>query len=436
MVTIDSDNNITNNIGDELYSFIKELFPICRSITGNGVRETLKIIKNHIQIEIHEVPSGTKVFDWTIPKEWNIRDAYIKNSNGEKVVDFQKSNLHILQYSIPINKKISLDELKNHLYTIEDYPNWIPYKTSYYQENWGFCLSHNDYLKLKDDEYEIFIDSTLENGSLSYGEILLKGEQDDEILFSTYVCHPSMCNDNLTGIAILIFLAKSLKNKKLKNSYRFLFIPETIGAITWLSINENNVGKIKGGLVATCLGDLGCFTYKKSRIGNSVIDQTVQKILDDSESDYDLLDFFPTGSDERQFCSPSFNLPIGSLTRTIYGKFPEYHTSADNLQFINSKSLADSFKIYSNVIDVLENNQIYINVNPKCEPNLGKRGLYNLIGASKNSKELNEPLLWILNQSDGSNSLLDISIKSGLNFLNLVDAAKILYEHNLIKLKN
>ncbi len=436
MSTIDSDNNITENIEDKLYSFIKELFPICRSITGNGVRETLKIIKKHIPIEIHEVPTGTKVFDWIVPKEWNIRDAYIKNSKGEKVVDFQNSNLHILQYSVPINKKISLDELKNHLYTIEEHPDWIPYKTSYYQENWGFCLSHNDYLKLQNDEYEVFIDSTLEDGSLSYGEILLKGEQDDEILFSTYVCHPSMCNDNLTGVSILTYLAKLLKNKKLKNSYRFLFIPETIGSITWLSMNENNLEKIKSGLVATCLGDSGCFTYKKSRIGNSIIDQTVQKILDDSKSEYNLLDFFPTGSDERQFCSPGFNLPIGSLTRTIYEKFSEYHTSADNLEFINSDSLADSFKIYSNVIDVLENNQTYINVNPKCEPSLGKRGLYNLVGASKNSKQLNEPLLWVLNQSDGNRSLLDISIKSGLNFSKLLDAAKILHECNLIKPKN
>ena len=431
-----SEHSNNNGVGTKLYSFINELFPICRSITGNGTRKTLELIKQHIPLEIMEIPTGTKVFDWTVPKEWNIRDAYIKNSKGEKIIDFQKSNLHILQYSIPIHKKISIDELKNHLFTIEELPDYIPYKTSYYQENWGFCLSYNDFLKLQDDEYEVFIDSTLENGSLSYGELLLEGEQTDEILFSTYVCHPSMCNDNLTGISILTFLAKSLKNKKLKNSYRFLFIPETIGAITWLSINENNVGKIKGGLVATCLGDSGCLTYKKSRMENSIIDYAVEKVLEDSKSEYNLLNFFPTGSDERQFCSIGFNLPIGSLMRTIYGKFSEYHTSADNLEFINSQSLANSFNMYSNVVDVLENNQTYINVNPKCEPNLGKRGLYNLIGASKNSKQMNEPFLWILNQSDGNNSLLDISIKSNISFSKIIDAAKILYEHNLIKLKN
>jgi len=472
MSTNHSNQNNIDDVNNELFSFINELFPICRSITGNGTRNTLELIKHHIPLEIKEVPTGTKVFDWIVPKEWNIRDAYVKNSKGEKIIDFKKSNLHILQYSIPIHKKLSFDELKNHLYTIEKHPDWIPYKTSYYQENWGFCLSYNDYLKLGDGEYEVFIDSTLEDGSLSYGELFFQGEKNDEILFSTYVCHPSMCNDNLTGISILTFLAKLLKHKKLKYSYRFLFIPETIGAITWLSINENNIGKIKGGLVATCLGDSGCFTYKKSRMGNSMIDHIVQKVLEDSKSEYTLQNFFPTGSDERQFCSMGFNMPIGSLVRTIYGKFPEYHTSADNLEFMNSKSLTDSFKMYSNVIDILENNQTFssissnyeydhvinndknslkkysnddnilennqtfINVNPKCEPNLGKRGLYNLIGASKNSKHLNETFLWILNQSDGDNSLLDISIKSNIDFSKLVNAAKILFEHNLIKPKN
>lgn len=426
-------DTVTNDYGEKLYSFIKELFPICRSITGNGVRETLKKIGNHIPIEIHEVPTGTKVFDWSVPKEWNIVDAYIKNSKGEKVIDFKKSNLHILQYSIPIHKKISLKDLKSHLYTMEDYPDWIPYKTSYYQENWGFCLSYNDYVKLSDGEYEVFIDSTLEKGSLSYGELFLKGEQNDEILLSTYVCHPSMCNDNLTGISILTYLAKLLQSRKLKYSYRFLFIPETIGAITWLSINEKNIEKIKGGLVATCLGDSGCMTYKKSRRENSIIDKTVQKVLQDSKSEYNVLDFFPLGSDERQFCSPGFNLPIGSLIRTIYGKFSEYHTSADNLQFINSESLVNSLKIYSHVVDVLENNQTFVSVNTKCEPNLGKRGLYNLIGASKDSKQMNESILWVLNQSDGNNSLLDISIKSNLSFSKINNAAKTLVQNDLIK---
>jgi len=461
-----------DSVGKEMLNLVGELFPICRSITGNGNRKTLEIIESHIPIVIKEVPSGTNVFDWTIPKEWNIHDAYVKNSKGEKIIDFKKSNLHILQYSIPIHKKMNLDELKTHLYTLEEYPDWIPYRTSYYQENWGFCISHNQFQKLEEDEYEVFIDSTLENGSLTYGELFFKGELDDEILFSTYICHPSLCNDNLSGVSLLTFLAKTLINKQTKYSYRFLFIPETIGAITWLSLNENNLGKIKGGLVATCLGDSGCLTYKKSRIGNSMIDQIVQNVLEDSKSEYNLLNFFPTGSDERQFCSVGFNLPIGSLIRTIYGKFPEYHTSADNLEFINSKSLANSFEIYSKIIDALEKNEMninseqklryeiknsehenslnsrpkiidtleknqsYITINSKCEPNLGKRGLYNLIGASKKSKQLHEPFLWILNQSDGSNSLLDISIKSDIDFLKIVDAAKILYEHNLIKLKN
>ncbi len=436
MTSVNLGDDISNDDVNELYSFIKELFPICRSITGNGVRETLKKIQRYIPIVIHEVPTGTKVFDWIVPKEWNIVDAYVKNSKGEKIIDFQKSNLHILQYSIPIHKKFSLKDLKNHLYTMEEYPDWIPYKTSYYQENWGFCLSYNDYIKLQDDEYEVFIDSTLEDGSLTYAELLLKGEQTDEILFSTYVCHPSMCNDNLTGISILTFLAKLLKNKELKNSYRFLFIPETIGAITWLGMNENNVKKIKAGLVATCLGDSGCITYKKSPIKNSIIDRAVQKVLQDSQSDFKLIDFFPLGSDERQFCSPGFNLPIGSLMRTIYGEFSEYHTSADNLEFINQQSLEDSFKKYVDVVNVLDNDETYISLNPKCEPNLGKRGLYNMIGASKNSKQLNESILWVLNQSNGNNSLLDISIKSNLEFTKINKAAKCLAENGLIELKS
>ena len=436
MTFVNLGDDISNDDINELYSFVKELFPICRSITGNGVRETLKKIQRYIPIEIHEVPTGTKVFDWIVPKEWNIVDAYVKNSKGERVVDFKKSNLHILQYSIPIHKKISLKDLKNHLYTMEEYPDWIPYKTSYYQENWGFCLSHNDYIKLQDDEYEVFIDSTLEDGSLTYAELLLKGELTDEILFSTYVCHPSMCNDNLTGISILTFLAKLLKNKELKNSYRFLFIPETIGAITWLSMNENNVQKIKAGLVATCLGDSGSITYKKSPIENSIIDRAVQKVLQDSKSDFKLMDFFPLGSDERQFCSPGFDLPIGSLMRTIYGEFSEYHTSADDLEFINQQSLEDSFKKYVDVVNVLDNDETYIRLNPKCEPNLGKRGLYNLIGASKNSKQSNESILWVLNQSNGNNSLLDISIKSNLEFIKIKKAAKSLAENGLIELKS
>ena len=434
MSTYDLLNN--NNIGIEIYSFIEELFPICRSITGNGTRKTLELIKQHIPIKINEIPSNTKVFDWNVPKEWNIIDAYVKNSKGEKIIDFKKSNLHILQYSIPIHKKMSLDELKNHLYTLEEYPNWIPYKTSYYQENWGFCISHKQFQTLDDDEYEVFIDSTLKNGSLSYGELFFKGEIEDEILFSTYICHPSMCNDNLSGVSLLTFLAKILINKKTKYSYRFLFIPETIGAISWLAKNENNIHKIKYGIVATCVGDSGQLTYKKTKQGNTLLDKTVEKILVDSRDSYEIVDFFPTGSDERQFSSPGFNIPVGSLVRTLYGKFPEYHTSADNMDFMNSKSLQDSFTKYHSIIYVFENNVIYKNQNPKCEPNLGKRKLYDLIGANKELSSNSNSIFWLLNQSDGNTSLLEIATKSNISFIDIKNMADILVSHDLLTIMN
>ena len=421
-----------DRIGHEMYMLMEKLYPICRSITGDGVRETLKIIHEHIPIEIHEVPTGTKVFDWTVPKEWNIKDAYVKNSKGEKIIDFRKSNLHVLNYSIPVHKKIGLTELKEHLFTLPDYPDGIPYLTSYYKENWGFCITHKQYEQLEEDNYEVVIDSTLEEGHLTYGALYLKGESADEVLFSCYVCHPSLCNDNLSGITLLTFLAKHLKGMKLKYSYRFLFIPETIGAITWLSLNEDKISKIKHGLVATCLGDSGKSTYKKTRNGDNVIDKAVEKVLIDSGKPYKIIDFFPSGSDERQFCSPGFNLPVGSLMRTPYGRFPEYHTSADNLEFIKAEYLADSFERYMKAIFVLENNETYMNHNPKCEPRLGKRGLYRMIGSQKWGGIDELALLWVLNLSDGANSLLDISIRSGLPFSQIKYGADALLEKGLL----
>lgn len=420
--------------GKELYNLIRRLYPICRSITGNGVRETLKIIKEYIPLEIYEVPSGTKVFDWIIPKEWNIKDAYIKDSKGNKIIDFKESNLHVLNYSIPINEKLKLAELKEHLFTLPEYPEWIPYRTSYYNENWGFCLTHRQYEQLEDDLYEVSIDSTLEDGYLTYGEFYVKGEINEEILFSCYVCHPSMCNDNLSGISLLTFLAMSIKDTKPKYSYRFLFIPETIGAITWLSRNEDKISKIKHGLVATCCGDGGKSTYKKSRKGNDVIDKIVERVLIESDKPFQIIDFFPLGSDERQFSSPAFDIPVGSLTRTIYGRFPEYHASADNLDFVGQEYLEDSFNKYKQIIFILENNSTYLNLHPKCEPQLGKRGLYRMIGGQKQDNLDVTALLWVLNLSDGTNSLLDISNRSNINFKKIKAVADILTDKGLLQL--
>lgn len=422
-----------NNTGIEMHQLMTELYPICRSITGNGTRRSLEIIKRHVPIEIREVPSGTKVFDWVIPGEWNINDAYIKNSKGEKIVDFKKSNLHVLNYSGPVNKKMPLGELKGHLFTLPEYPEWVPYLTSYYKENWGFCITHNLYEQLKEDVYEAVIDSTLESGSLTYGEFCVKGEIEEEVLLSTYICHPSMCNDNLSGIVLLTSLARRLIGRKPRYSYRFLFIPETIGAIAWLSLNESRLARIRHGLVATCVGGPGRMTYKKSRRGDAEIDKAAEKSLADSGSPYDIIDFFPTGSDERQFCSPGFNLPVGSLIKTFYNSFPEYHTSADNLEFVTPEQLAYSFERYLGVIDIIEDNAVYLTLNPKCEPCLGKRGLYEMIGARKGIEVSRQAILWVLNLSDGANSLLDISIRSGLRFDQVKTVADILVEKNLLK---
>lgn len=420
-------------IGDEMYQLMVELFPICRSITGNGLRKTLKILSKHIPLEIHEVPTGTKVFDWTIPHEWNINDAYIKNSKGEKIVDFKKSNLHVLNYSVQVNKKISLKELKPHLFTLPEHPNAIPYRTSYYQEDWGFCMTHNQFLQLKEDQYEIVIDSSLEDGSLTYGEYYIKGKKEDEVLFSCYPCHPSMCNDNLSGVVLLTFLAKYLGTLSLDYSYRFLFVPETIGAITWLSKNELKVKKIKHGLVATCIGDPGISSYKKSRQGNAIIDQVAINVLKNSGNNYKITDFVPIGSDERQYCSPGFNLPIGSLQRTIAPDFPEYHTSADDTTFVQGKYLADTFSKYLSIVYILENNKTFVNLNPKCEPHLTKWGLYRMIGGARKLMINELAILWILNYSDGEHSLLDISDISSIKFEQIKKAADELVNCDLLK---
>ena len=416
-----------------MYQLIAELYPICRSITGNGLRATLNILRQHIPLEIHEVPTGTIVFDWTIPQEWNIRDAYVKNSKGERVIDFQKSNLHVVNYSVPVNAKMPLEELKNHLFTVPEFPDWIPYRTSYYKESWGFCLPHRECLRLEEAEYEVCIDSSLESGSLSYGEYYLRGESTDEILISCHTCHPSLCNDNLSGVALATALAQSLNGLSLRYSYRFLFIPGTLGSIAWLCRNQERIGRIKHGLVLVDVGDAGKFTYKKSRRGNAEIDQAVVNVLKHSASEYDVRDFDPYGHDERQYCSPGINLPVGCFSRTPHGEFPEYHTSADNLSFVGSEYLADSFIQCLSILHLLDNNRRYVNLNPMCEPQLGKRGLYRMIGGPKDGGVQELPLLWVLNLSDGEHSLLDISERSGLSFDALKKAADALLQHGLLR---
>jgi len=420
-------------IGREMHGLIADLYPICRSITGNGLRQTLNTLRQHIPLEIHEVPSGTTVFDWTVPREWNIRDAYVRNAHGQKVIDFQKSNLHVVNYSVPVHARMRLDELKEHLFTLPDYPDWIPYRTSYYNDSWGFCLSHNQLLQFENGEYEVLIDSSLQNGQLSYGEFYIQGEISDEVLISCHACHPSLCNDNLSGVVLAAFLAKELRSLSHRYSYRFLFIPGTIGSIAWLWHNQNRLARIKHGLVLVDVGDAGKFTYKKSRRADGEIDRAVVSVLKHSGSDYQVRDFDPYGHDERQYCSPGINLAVGCLSRTPHGEFPEYHTSADNLEFVKPQCLADSLAQCLSIVYLLENNGRYVNLNPMCEPQLGKRGLYRRIGGPKGGGVEEIALLWVLNLSDGEHTLLDISERSGLSFDSVKSAADALVEHDLLK---
>jgi aminopeptidase-like protein len=417
--------------GRELYGLAEKLYPICRSITGNGVRETLRTIQEIVPCEIVEVPSGTPVFDWNVPKEWNIRDAYIADSEGSRVVDFQRSNLHVLNYSIPVDAILPLAELKDHLFSLPDHPDWIPYRTSYYKEQWGFCLSHRQFEALREGTYKVRIDSTLRDGTLSYGEYFLPGNLKEEILISTHICHPSLANDNLSGLAVAAYLARFLTGKDLRYSYRFLFVPGTIGAITWLARNRQKALDIRHGLVLTGLGDRGGFHYKKSRRGNAEIDKAMAHVLRHCGETSEVLEFSPYGYDERQYCSPGFNLPVGCLMRSVWGTFPEYHTSADNLDFIHCEQLARSLRLCVAVCDVLENNRVYLNENPCCEPQLGKRNLYRSTGGASLESEINARL-WVLNLSDGEHALLDIADRAGLSFDAVCNAADVLRDSHLL----
>ena len=430
---LEASPSTATNIGSELYRLVDELYPICRSITGNGVRETLRRIGERLPLVIHEVPSGTAVFDWTVPREWNIRDAWVKNLKGERVVDFRRSNLHVLNYSVPIRRRIALAELRTHLHTLPEHPDWIPYKTSYYAENWGFCVSAEQAATLTDPEYDVCIDATLEDGHLTYGECYLPGESRDEVLLSCHVCHPSLCNDNLSGIAVAVALGGWLSTAIARRlSYRLLFIPGTIGAITWLARNQDRLGAIRHGLVLTGLGSAGNLVYKRSRRGTAEIDRAAVHVLTHLEEHSETRDFIPYGYDERQYCSPGINLAVGCLSRTPYGEYPEYHTSADNLDFVKPAQLDASYQACQMIVNVLEGNRTYLSHNPMCEPQLGKRGLYRAMGGAGQRPGQEMALLWVLNLADGTHGLLDIAERSGLAFESIGQAAALLVKSGLI----
>jgi len=428
------DGSAAEASADGLYDLVQELFPLCRSITGDGVRQTLHILSRYLPLEMREVASGTPVLDWVVPREWNIRDAWIKDQRGERVVDFRAHNLHVVNYSIPVRRSMSLQELRPHLHTLPDRVDSIPYRTSYYEEAWGFCLSELQLQALEPGQYEVCIDSTLEPGALTYGELVLPRLTEYEILISAHVCHPSLADDNLSGIAVAVHLARELAAlPERRHTFRFLFAPGTIGAITWLAMNRATAERVKHGLTLTCLGDTHPFTYKRSVTGKTQIDRAASHVLAHCGLANQTIDFFPYGYDERQYNSPGFRLAVGSLMRGRHGQFPEYHSSADNLEFVSGERMAESLRVSRQIVDVLEGNRRYRNLAPFGEPQLGSRGLYRSVGGSS-IPNLQLAMLWVLNFSDGEHALLDIAERAGMPFSTIQSAASLLREHSLLAL--
>jgi aminopeptidase-like protein len=418
---------------EAMHAMVRDLFPLCRSITGPGLRETIHRIGRAIPLVIHEVPSGTPVLDWNVPDEWTIRAARIETLDGRVLIDFASNNLHVVSYSRPVDAIVTRSELAEHIHTLPDQPDLIPYRTGYFANTWGFCLPHCLWETMSDPEYRIIVDSTIAPGSLTYGELLVPGQSQDEVLISVHCCHPSLANDNLSGIAVATQLASNILGENRRLSYRFLFLPATIGAITWLSRNQEVAGRIKAGLVLTCLGDPGDFHYKRSRQDNAEIDRLVVRVMKDRGLSVVELPFAPFGYDERQYGSPGFNMPVGCFMRSPNGGFPEYHTSADNLSLVRSESLAESLSVLSDILKALDANVVYSRLDGRGEPQLGRRGLYRMIsGQTSTGGATQEALNWVLNLADGKHSLLDMSERSNLSFSTIASASQIALHAGLI----
>lgn len=423
-------------VGECMHQAISDLFPICRSLSGDGNRETLQYLQQMLpDIKIHEVPSGTVAFDWTVPEEWNINDAWIKDETGQKIIDFKKSNLHIVSYSEPFEGELILEELKQHLFTLPEQPDLIPYVSSFYERKWGFCLSHNQYEQLSDQRYYVKIDSSLEEGNMTYGELIIEGKTTKEILLSTYVCHPSMANNELSGPIVAAYIAKTILEKEEKPlyTYRILFVPETIGAIYYLSKHKDVMKRnTVAGYVLTCIGDPGNFSYLQTRRENQLVDRVTMHVFKHSLSQYKIYSYLDRGSDERQYDFPGIDLPVGSLMRSKYGEFPEYHTSADDLSFVTAEALEKSLNMYNRCLEVFEHNQRYI-VSGFCEPRLSKYNLYQTRGVEKPASSVMR-ILHILNYCDGENDLLWIAEKLDCPIWELYSDVDILLENKLLKI--
>ena len=416
-------------VGEELLALMRELFPFPRSLTGDGVRATLAALGRDLPLEMVETPSGTPVFDWVVPREWNLRGAWIEGPAGSRVVDVADSALHILGYSRPIDAIVGIEELRRHVFTHRDDPDLIPYRTSYWEEKWGFCMTRRQLDALGDGDYRVVIDASLEEGSLTSGEVNIEGATPTEFLISTYVCHPALANDNLSGIVLLWALARALCGQSLNHTYRLLWSPGTLAPLCWLARNRETLERVRHGLVVSCVGDPGPLRYKRSRRGAAPVDRAAAYILGRSPGSI-VADWQPTGGDERQYCSPGFDLPVGTLSRTPHGSFPQYHSSADDLTLVTAEALASSFRAALQIIDVVETNARYRNLSPYGEPQLGRRGLYQSVPDGTNPELA---YLWLLNLSDGDHDLLEIAERSGLLFEAVRDAAATLESHGLLE---
>jgi aminopeptidase-like protein len=418
--------------GAEMHALMARLRPVRSSITGDGIREVFRVLGETIPLTITRVPTGARAFDWTVPREWSLRDAYIADAGGHKVVDVADSPLHVVNYSTPVRRRMPLSELRPHLHSLPEHPDWVPYRASYYRESWGFCLSHRVLESLPDAEYDVVIDSSIGDGFLEYAECVIPGASEEEFLISTHACHPGMCNDNLSGVTVAWAIARALQGTTPRYTYRILFIPTIIGSIVWLSRNEPRVDRIRHGFVLACAGDGGAFHYKRSRRGNAMVDRAAAHVLSMDPSGGHVEDFVPYGYDERNYCSPGFDLPVGALSRTPHGRFPQYHTSADDLDFVRPEHLGGSLDACLTILDVIENDGVYLNTNPKCEPQLGKRGLYNRTGGLTRDQASEFALFWVLNFSDGRHSLLDIAERARLPFSIVAGAARRLADAGLL----